>query len=312
MDKYARQITLLNKEKQELLNNSTVAIVGIGALGTVAAELLARAGVNLLLIDRDVIEETNLQRQLLYTEKDVGKSKVEIAKKKLQEINSNITINTKAIHLNKNNLNILNDANLILDGTDNLQTRFLINNYCKKQNKPWVYAAAIKTQGYVMSIFPNGPCLNCFLKEVQLETCATAGVLNTITTSIAALQTTLAIKILIKEEVESKLYHQNIWQPIQKTINIIKNKDCLTCQGKYIHKEATKIIKFCGNNKWQILGKSQNLKKIAQKLEKLGNIELNNSTIHFKNITLFSDGRALIQANSKEAAETAYSKYIGN
>ena len=316
--RYSRQILLkeISKEGQEILENKKVAIVGVGALGTVAAELLARAGVgSLILIDRDVVEESNLQRQTLFDEKSVGKSKVTAAKERINSINSTIKLETLAIHLNPQNINILQTADLILECTDNLQTRFLINDYCKKEKKTWIYAAAIKTSGYVMPIFPDGACLQCFLSESSQETCDTVGVLNTITVSIASLQATLALKLLLGKEIESTLYHYNIWNQSFKKLNIKKKDNCLTCSGNYSHlerKETSKYIRFCSTGKYQVLGPKVDLREIKERWEKLGTVVGDNSSIQFQNITLFNDGRALINAQSVEEAEAIYSRLVGN
>ena len=149
-DRYSRQTALseIGEKGQQLLAQKKVVIVGVGALGSVAAELLIRAGLGkLLLIDRDIVEESNLPRQFLYCEDDIGKSKALAAQERLQKINKNCQIQAEAAHLNKKNLSLLADADLILDGTDNLSTRFLLNDYCKKEKKLWIYAAAIKTSG---------------------------------------------------------------------------------------------------------------------------------------------------------------------
>ncbi len=317
--RYSRQILLeeIGVAGQTLLQNKKIAIVGIGALGTVAAELLSRAGVgNLILIDRDVVEPSNLQRQTLFDEKDLGKNKVTAAEQRINEINSEIKIESHAIHLNSENIHLLKTADLVLDCTDNLQTRFLINDYCKKEQKPWIYAAAIKTSGYVMPIFPNGSCLQCFLTESSLETCDTIGVLNTITVSIASLQATLALKLLLGKEVESILYHYDIWNQSFKKINIKANKNCSTCAGNFTYlekKETSKYIRFCSTGKYQVLGnKELDLTKIQKHWEKIAAVTDDGACLQFQNITLFKDGRALINANSTEEAEAIYSKLVGN
>ena len=317
--RYSRQILLdqIGTEGQALLQNKKVAIIGIGALGTVAAELLSRAGVgNLILIDRDVVEPSNLQRQTLFDQKDLGKNKVTAAEQRINQINSEIKIKSHAVHLNSQNINILQSADLILDCTDNLQTRFLINDYCKKEQKLWIYAAAIKTTGYVMPIFPSGSCLQCFLTESNLETCDTVGVLNTITVSIASLQATLALKLLLGKEVESILYHYDIWNQSFKKINIKANKNCPTCAGTFTHlekKETSKYIRFCSTGKYQVLGnKELDLAEIQKRWEKIGKVIQDDASLQFQNITLFKDGRALINANSTEEAEAIYSKLVGN
>ncbi|MDP3697983.1 MAG: HesA/MoeB/ThiF family protein [Nanoarchaeota archaeon] len=317
--RYSRQILLeeIGAEGQASLHNQKVAIVGVGALGTVAAELLARAGAgNLILIDRDVIEESNLQRQTLFSEKDLGKNKVAAAEQRINEINSEIKVETHAIHLNPQNIAVLQSANLVLDCTDNLQTRFLINDYCKKEQKPWIYAAAIKTSGYVMPFVPGGPCLQCFLAESNLETCDTVGVLNTITVSIASLQATLALKMLLGKEVEILLYHYDIWNQNFKKLNIKKKENCPACAGNYSHlekKETSKFIRFCSAGKYQVLGnKELDLAKIKERWEKIAPVIDEGSCLQVQNITLFKDGRALINANSIEEAEAIYSRLVGN
>lgn len=227
--RYSRQEFYLGKDKQKLLQSKTVAIVGLGGLGSPAAEMLARIGINLILIDKDKVELSNLPRQFLFGEKEVGQRKALAAEKKLQEINSKIKIKALALELNKNNINILKNADLVLDCTDNLKTRFVINEFCYKEKIPWVYASAIRNQGYVMSILPNGPCLSCFLKSGNKETCVSAGVLNAITVSIAALQVNLAVKLLCEEKVEPKLYYINLERMGWKKIKVRKNKRCRVC-----------------------------------------------------------------------------------
>ena len=230
-EKYSRQALLKEiGEKQEFLSASTLAVIGLGALGTHCSELLARAGVeNLILIDEDVIEESNLQRQSLYEEKDVGKSKVKVAKYKLEKINSRTKIITHEVFLDKDNTSILDTADLILDCTDNLETRFVINKYCKEKNKVWIFSSAVKTSGYCMAIFPEGPCLECFLENTELDSSCTLGVINTIINSISSLAATLAIKILTKQECPRELYHYNIWKPELKKLVVRKKKVCKAC-----------------------------------------------------------------------------------
>ena len=233
--RYSRQTNLpfMNVRKQRLLAQKIVALVGVGGLGSPAAELLARIGIGkLLIVDSDIIQIHNLPRQFLFTEKDVGKKKAETAKKKLLEINSQLKIEFFPKKLTEKNIYLLKRADLILDCTDNLATRFLINDFCKKEKIPWVFAAALRTKGLVLPLFPKGPCLRCFLKEAELEKCLIAGVLNTITVSIAALQVTLALKILLKEKVKSELYQYELWQPQLKILQINKHKNCPLCGKK--------------------------------------------------------------------------------
>ena len=316
--RYSRQILLqeIGRDGQEILQNKKVAIVGVGALGTVAAELLARAGAgSLILIDRDVVEKSNLQRQTLFDEKSVGENKATAAEKRIKEINSEIRVEVHSIHLNPQNIGLLQSADLVLDCTDNLQTRFLINDYCRKEKKIWIYAAAIKTSGYVMPVFHNGPCLQCFLSESSQETCDTVGVLNTITVSIASLQATIALKILLGKEVESVLHHYDIWNQNFRKLNIKQKENCPSCAGNFVYlekKETSKYIRFCSTGKYQVLGPKVDLPEIKERWEKVGDVVGDGSSLQFQNITLFNDGRALINAQSVEEAEAIYSKLVGN
>jgi molybdopterin-synthase adenylyltransferase len=227
-EKYSRQIIMkeIGVEGQKKLKRSTVAIVGVGALGTNSAELLARAGVGkIILIDEDIIEQSNLQRQTLFDEEDVGKSKVEVARTKLEKINSLVDIEIYKKTINKNNIDLLKKSDLVLDCTDNLETRFLINKFCQ-QKKPWIYAACVKTEGYVMPILPNQPCLGCFLNKVNLDSSCTIGILNSVPSSIAALQTTIAIKLLLNQEVKPILFYYNLWNQEFRKLNVKKNPLC--------------------------------------------------------------------------------------
>ena len=315
--RYSRQEILIGKDNQKKIEQAKLAIIGIGALGTVTAELFTRAGIGeLLLIDRDLVELSNLQRQTLFNEDDINNYKAETAKKKLKKINSKIKIITKNIHLNKDNIDVLNDYDLILDCTDNLQTRFLINDYCKKNSKVWIYSSAIKNSGYVFPILNDGPCLQCFIKQpINLETCTTAGVLNTITSSIAALQSTIAIKNILEGNVEPTLYHYNIWEQQFKKIKINKRDDCPSCNNRFNYLDNVKqmTVKFCSAGKYQIQGNDKiDREGIKKNWQNLGDVIDDGITLRFKGIMLFKDGRAIIKANTEEEAQVIYSKYVGN
>ncbi len=316
--RYSRQLVLqeIGKGGQQKLTESSIAIVGIGALGSMAAELLARAGIGeVILIDRDIVEESNLQRQTLFLNKDQGRSKALAAKQRILEINPALKIQAFPIHLNAKNKENLKKAQVIIDCTDNIQTRLFLNDYCKKENIPLVYGTAIKTSGYAMVILPNGPCLSCFLKETALETCETVGVLNTITASIAALQATLTMKLIIGEKIPPILYRIDIWQGLWKQLNVKKNPKCKPCQGiyEYLHKEdQIKLIKFCSVNLYEVKGRKLELPNIKKQWEKIDMVIDDELTLKFKNIFLFADGRALINASSEKEALATYSKWIGN
>lgn len=231
-EKYSRQTILaeIGAKGQEKLAGAKVIIVGIGGLGTNTAELLTRAGVgNLKLIDGDLIEKSNLHRQTLFTENDLNKNKAKTAQNKLAEINSLITVEAKDVFLNEKNISLLKNADLILDCTDNMKIRFLINKFCLAENKPWIYAACVKTSGYVMPFTQKTPCLRCFIKGTDFESVCIEGILSTLPASIAALQATLAIKILLNRKVKPALYFYNIWTQDFKKIKIKINPACKWC-----------------------------------------------------------------------------------
>ena len=309
--RYDRQELIIGQEGQDKLKNATVAIIGVGALGTVATELLARSGVGkLILIDRDVIELSNLQRQTLFDEADVGRSKAVVEKEKIAQINLDVKVKTHAIHLNSENISVIKDASIVLDCTDNMKTRFLVNDYCRKNKTPWIYSAAIKTHGYVMPIFPDSPCLQCFIENVSLETCDMVGVLNVATTSIAALQTSLTLKILLQETVEPLLYHYDVWHQEFRKLSVKKKEKCPTCNEMFLfldQKDDISTIKFCGSGRYQISG-NINFDEAKNRIQGTCDGE----TIQTDKFLLFKDGRALIKASSKEEALSIYSRFIGN
>jgi molybdopterin-synthase adenylyltransferase len=311
----SRQSILIGEDKQKLLSAAKVTIIGVGALGTVAAELLVRSGVNnLILIDRDLVEASNLQRQTLFTSEDLGLSKVTSAKKKLLGINPDVNIKVEAVHLNSSNVNLIK-SDLILDCTDNLDTRFLINDYCKKNKLPFIYAAAIKNHGYVLPVLPDSACLSCILQPASIETCNQVGVLNTITSSIAAMQINLAIKIITKDQVNLELVYYNIDNQTIKKIKVNRKENCLPCNNifNYLNKgDDTKKIKFCSTNKFHFITKNVNFNHLKEHWQQQGKVIEDEISLKFQNILLFKDGRVIISAQSEKEAKSLLSQWIGN
>ncbi len=303
--RYDRQALFLNNEA--LLRSSRVAIVGIGALGSTAAELLARAGVGwLVLIDRDSVELSNLQRQSLFNEEDVGKLKAVQAKKHLERINSEVEITAYSEDLDFENIDLIK-ADLILDCTDNLETRHLINEYCHKNKIKWIYAGAIQNRGFIFNVMPNSACFNCVIKARSTsDTCDTVGVLNSITHLIAAMQVNEAVKILLNRNYERDLLYFNLEDNEFKRLKVNMDENCEVCKGNYEYlngKKENKIIKFCGTNKYQIKG-NFDFDDLKKKFNADGDlIELNNLTI-FRN-------RVLVKAKNETEAKSLYSKFIG-
>jgi len=315
----------IGKKGQEKLGKSTIAIIGLGALGSNSAELLARAGIGkLILIDRDVVELSNLQRQRLFNEDDIGKPKALAAKEHLNEINSEVEIAFLIDDLNFENINkILNkNIDLILDCTDNLETRFLLNDYCIKNNATFIYSSAIGGKGYVFNIIPNKTaCLRCFLKEAaQLDTCETVGVLNTITNVISSLQVNEVLKILLNKNYEKNLLFFDAWANELTKIKVNKNNDCICCAKhnfEYLTgKKSSKIVKLCGDSIYQVKAKpmeKQQFTELKNKLKKIGNVLDFDYCINFGNkLTIFNDGRALVKAEDEKEAKSLYSKFVGN
>jgi len=319
--RYSKQIIFENigKQGQKKLSNSTITILGLGATGSRSAELAARAGIGkLILIDRDIVEKSNLQRQTLYNELDINKPKVFVIKEKLQKINSEIKILAKFKDINYKNIEANVKGDLILDCSDNFETRFLLNEFCIENNTPWIYSAVIGSAGMVFNIIPGKtPCFNCLFSEPeeQLGTCDTEGIINTIPTLISTIQFTEALKILTNQPYTKELIHYDLWkQKLEKT-KINKLQNCSACKKEFSYlngEKSSKLIKFCGTNTFQLRIPKLNLEKVAEKLKKLDSVILNEYCLIFKELTIFRDGRILIKAPSEEQAKTLYSKYIGN
>ncbi|CAN5350081.1 molybdopterin-synthase adenylyltransferase MoeB [soil metagenome] len=335
-ERYSRQILFnqIGKNGQEKLLNSRVLLVGCGALGASHAEILGRAGVGFLrIVDRDFVEFTNLQRQTLYSESDAKERlpKAVAANNRLTEINSEIEIDAIVADVNHSNIeSFVKDVDLILDGTDNFQIRYLINDTCVKLKKTWIYGAAVSSYGTTMTIFPNEtPCLRCIFEEMpdagSSPTCDTAGVIQPIISSISAIQTTEALKILTGnfDVLHKSLIQIDVWQNDWRKIKLGKpNKDCETCAKRnfeFLDAESAEFSAvLCGRNAVQIAPRATqiNLENLAEKLKSHGEIKLNEYllrlTIEDYELTVFRDGRAIIRGTDDiSVARSVYAKYIG-
>lgn len=319
--RYSRQIIFekIGSEGQEKLKKSKVTIIGMGALGARTAELLARAGVgNLTLIDRDIVELSNLQRQALFTEEDVNKSKAFAALEHLEKINSQIKIKAVFKDINHKNIESNVKGDLIIDCTDNMESRFLINEFSIENNIPWIFSSVIGSAGMLFNIIPSKTaCFNCIFQEPEemLGTCDTEGIINTTSNLISSLQVTEAFKILTKQPITKELIYYDIWKnKIEKT-KVKKNNNCKVCNKKYSYLNGEKsedVIKICGSNSYQLKGRKLKLEEVAKKLEKIDKVLLNEYCLIFKELTMFPDGRTLIKAETPEEAKSLYTKYIGN
>ncbi|MBR9691045.1 thiamine biosynthesis protein MoeB [Candidatus Woesearchaeota archaeon] len=235
-DRYSRQKLFKNigKKGQKLLLKKSAAIVGMGALGSVCSELLARSGIGKLIIaDNDKVELSNLQRQSLYSEKDAGEKKTDAAKKHLKEINSKLKIEKISKRLTEKNINDIK-ADIIIDGTDNMETRFLLNEYAKKNKIPFIYGSAAGSIGIVYSVIVGSPCLNCILKNAKNHaTCENDGIINPATYTVASIQAVEALKILTEKTPSKEIIRFDIWKNDFFKIKVKKDADCKVCKGKY-------------------------------------------------------------------------------
>lgn len=335
-NRYSRQTILQNigEEGQKKLSKSHVLIVGCGALGTVAANNLARTGVGKIsILDRDFVELNNLQRQMLFDENDVGEPKAIAATKKLKLINSDIEVEPIVKDLNHTNVEeIIKDVDLVIDGTDNILTRMLINDVCVREGIPWIYTGAIGTSGMTMNILPGAACIRCLYPSIpkpgSLPTCDTMGVLNTITVIMGSMASTEAIRILLGEakpenEYDGRLIVYDAWNHSFDNILVRKNEKCECCSLEkydYLNAENREVItSLCGRNAIQITpadAKELDLRELASKLEHLGSIKCADFILLFKTekheISVFRDGRAIIKGtNDEKVARSVYARYIG-
>lgn len=335
MERYSRQsvFSFIGEEGQKKLLKSKVAIIGMGALGTVAANNLCRAGVGFIrMADRDYVEITNLQRQILYDESDAKQSlpKVIAAYNHLTKINSEISLEPVITDVNSSNIEqLIRDVDLVLDATDNWEIRLLINEACIEFEIPWIYCGALGGEGMTMNILQgkDTPCLKCFVPEAMStpnQTCSSYGVLNMVTNAIASVQTAEAIKILINsEDIRDELLIMNLWKNHMDSVKIEKNSDCPACvhkQYEYFGKmRGSYTTNLCGTNSIQIVPSvpaQVDFQTMAARLKKIGKVEYNRFTLTFSDnkyeIMLFQDGRAIIKNTIDENnARSVYTEYIG-
>ena len=330
--RYARQ-TILNEigeGGQKKLGETRALIVGCGALGSVMADHLARAGVgSIRIVDRDIVEVENLQRQILFNEDDIGAPKAQAVSEKLKKINSDIKVEGIVKDLNPRSIKqIVNDIDIILDGTDNMETRYLINDICIKKEIPWIYGGAVSTYGMTLNIVPKEtPCLVCAFpfmpKAGSLPTCDTVGVLNTVPSIIASIQVTEALKIILRKNYSKDLLVYDVWNHDFKLIKIKRNQECNCCgqsNFEYLDSQKTDVTTLlCGSNSVQITPASEgeiSLERLAERLRKAGEVKLSSVHLVFKTtdvqITVFKDGRGIVKGTDDMLqAKSVYAKYVG-
>jgi adenylyltransferase/sulfurtransferase len=337
-ERYSRQILFggIGREGQQRLLNSCAVIIGCGALGSAQAEALARAGVGKLrILDRDFVEASNLQRQTMFTESDAAERlpKAIACANHIAEINSNISVEPEIADVNHSNIEgLIADADVVLDGTDNFATRYLINDACVKHEKNWIYGAAVGSYGVTMTVRPHEtPCLRCIFPEAppaaSAPTCDTAGVIMPIISVVAAVQVAEALKLLTGEieSLHNSLMQFDVWRNEWRKISIGKPLvNCPTCalrEYETLHAEARDFAAvMCGRHAVQISPSESvriDLAALRQKLELAGEVKANDYLLRFRTgeyeLTVFQDARSIIKGTDDIAtARSLYSKYIGN
>jgi adenylyltransferase/sulfurtransferase len=335
-DRYSRQVILeeIGRTGQEKIISSRVAVAGIGATGSVSSAILTRAGVGFIrVIDRDIVELSNLQRQTLYTEKDAGEGlpKALAAEKHLTSMNGEVTVEAVNNHLSPRNIEaIVGDVDVIIDGTDNMETRYLINDYSVKTSIPWIYGGALGTQGMTMLIDPGvGPCFRCLFAESpgpgRLGTCETVGVLGSTPVMVGSHQAMKAIRYLVRDgkTKSSGLFTFDLWNDNYSVIDVKKDPDCPTCgRGDYSYLEEeikTTVVTTCGEGTYQVFPPSPRpveLEVHAEALAGKGEVSVKGHYIVFKigsrSMIIFSDGRAQLKGMENQTeALSFYTRYLG-
>jgi molybdopterin-synthase adenylyltransferase len=343
-ERYSRQMRVpgIGKAGQERIMNSRVTLCGVGALGTVLANALVRAGVGYIrVIDRDFVEPSNLQRQVLFDEADVTSNmpKAEAAVAKMRLINSHVKLEAVVADINRTNIEgFCHDADLILDGTDNFEVRYTINDVAVKLNKPWVYGGAVGVEGMTMTIIPGEtPCLRCVFEASpgpgEVGTCETAGVLGPAVGVIANMQAAEALKLLAgkNDTINRELITLNLWENTYRKMKIAplagRKGKCPCCALRQFEwlsgDQGTQTTSLCGRNAVQVTqrtGTKLDLNQLSSQLKPSGAVSANKFLLKFHvtdggeayEFTVFPDGRAIIKGtDNSDRAKTLYAKYIG-
>ncbi len=331
-ERYSRQILFapIGQAGQEILLNSSVTIVGCGALGSFHTALLARAGVGRIrIIDRDYVEPSNLQRQMLFEHADAEAAlpKAMAAARAIERINPDLGFTTHITDLNPSNIEeLLAGTHLVLDGTDNFETRYLINDYCVRESIPWIYGAAVGSYGITMPIIPGTTaCLRCIYPNAPTgaqATCETDGVLGAITSTIGALQAGDAMRWLVSGSVEPRITTVDVWKgQVRQIAQPPRDPNCPTCGQRsfeYLNGSRRAPVSLCGRNAVQIHGSlpSLSLEQLAVCLREIAPVRVNEFALRFfpdpYEMTIFADGRAIIKGTTDIAvARSLYAKYVG-
>src|SRR5688572_24267447 len=345
LERYSRQMRFpgIGKAGQQKLLASRVTLCGCGALGTVLANVLVRAGVGFVrVVDRDFVEPSNLQRQVLFDESDVTNNlpKSEAAATKMRQINSTVTVEPVVADIDRTNIeDLTRDADLILDGSDNFEVRYLINDVAVKHGKPWVYGGAVGSQGMSMTILPGEtPCLRCVFEAApnpgDVGTCETAGVLAPTVNIVASYQAAEALKILSGNlaAVSRELLILDVWENTNRRVKVAPLKgrkgECPCCAKRQFEwldgAHGTQTTTLCGRNAVQVSHRAANkldFDQLAATLRASGSVTFHKFLLKFQveekgdpfEFTVFPDGRAIIKGTSEtDRARTLYAKYVGH
>ncbi len=336
--RYSRQTLFqpIGDDGQRSLMNARAVLVGCGGLGTIVADILVRAGIGFLrIVDRDFVDESNLQRQVLFDTDDVAQNlpKAEAARLKLQRINPESEVEAFVRDIDPTSIrSAVEDVDIILDGTDNFETRYLINDIAIELGKPWIYAAVVGSYGMTTTIVPGEtPCLRCLYEKPPppgtVPTCDTAGILASIVHIISAYQATQAMRLLCRVSggVREEMVYADVWSGEFKRIKTANSRviDCDACvkhQFDYLNAErGSMATSLCGRNAVQVSWKedhSVDLARLAETLRASGQVTVNPYLLKFSGVdakfTLFPDGRAIIEGTSDpKAARELYARFVG-
>ena len=337
-ERYSRQIRFapIGEAGQQQLAAARVMVVGLGALGTVTADQLVRAGAGFVrLIDRDFVELSNLQRQSLFDEDDIRGNlpKAIAAAAKLRRINSSVQIDAQVDDVNPSNIeDLISDVDLVLDAVDNFETRFVINDACAKHHRTWIYAAAVGSYGLVMPVIPETtPCLRCLLGDLPAPgsspTCETTGVVAPIAHIIASIQVAEALKFLTGnlDPDGVRLTAYDVWSHRFQRIDVGKDSmaACPVCSGRrfeYLDGHPLRTITLCGRNAVQLIPEVKaniDFNRLSESISAFGPVEFNEFLLKCSaapyELTLFKDGRAIVKGTEEAAtARSVYSKMVGS
>jgi adenylyltransferase/sulfurtransferase len=336
-ERYSRQALFagLGVDGQARLGRASAVLVGCGALGSLQADLLVRAGVGRLrLIDRDFVEPSNLQRQILFTEEDARQAlpKAAAAEAHLRQVNSQVEVEGVVADLAPGNaVGLLDGFDLILDGTDNFEGRFLVNDIAVQSGRPWIYGGCVGAYGICLAMVPGETaCLSCLMPDVPAPgsspTCDTAGVIGPAAAVVASLQAGEALKILSghPERLRKALVSLDLWQCSYQEVRVPRDPSCATCVGRtfrYLEggEGRTSSTRLCGRNAVQVSpGRPMHcdLESLASQLSRVGKVVVNAFLVRCDlgehQLTVFQDGRALVGGTQDQAvARTVYARYVG-